>query len=192
MATRTSFIFRGDIFIGLIIVILGVIFLLQNLYPEIHVWRFLGKLWPVILIILGIYILFDWSGAGSGHRLSGMAYTKILGDSRLDYAGKEIGDTDIPQMIGDLTIDLRGGRLKSGENHFTISNIIGDTIIYIPGDFPLKFTGKALVGDLRFDNRTEEGLIPRFEHIDDTYLNAGSKLWVTFSGMIGDMTLKRV
>lgn len=42
---------RKDIFTGLVIILVGVLFLLQNLgYIEGSIWRY----WPVILIIFGV------------------------------------------------------------------------------------------------------------------------------------------
>jgi lia operon protein LiaF len=42
---------RKDVFTGLVIVLVGVLFLLQNLgYIHGSIWRY----WPVILIIFGI------------------------------------------------------------------------------------------------------------------------------------------
>ncbi len=43
---------RGNLVWGTILVILGLIFLLENLGYDL--WEYVGKLWPVILIIWGL------------------------------------------------------------------------------------------------------------------------------------------
>ncbi len=43
---------HGNLVWGIILVILGVVFLLENFGYDI--WDYIGKLWPVILIIWGI------------------------------------------------------------------------------------------------------------------------------------------
>lgn len=39
---------------GLIILVLGMLFLLKNFGLEVNVWRLLGKYWPMILIFIGL------------------------------------------------------------------------------------------------------------------------------------------
>lgn len=43
---------HGNLVWGIILVVLGLIFLLENFGYEI--WDYIGKLWPIILIIWGI------------------------------------------------------------------------------------------------------------------------------------------
>lgn len=44
----------GNIFLGVALIVLGILFLLQNL----HIWWVdFGVLWPVLLIALGVYLL---------------------------------------------------------------------------------------------------------------------------------------
>jgi hypothetical protein len=40
----------------LILIVLGILFLLNNLYPEMFSF---GRLWPVILIVIGLGKIFD-------------------------------------------------------------------------------------------------------------------------------------
>jgi lia operon protein LiaF len=182
----------GRILFGLIIIILGLILLLENIYPNAHIWRFIGRLWPLILILLGLYIVF------SRHRMqsriyisSRAAYNRILGDMRLDYQGKELGNFVASQIVGDLTVDLTGSRLKPGINNITISTIIGDSSIIIPRQFPLKISAKTILGDIDFERRREGGIFPKMEHSDDNYETFQDKLFITISGVIGDMRLQR-
>jgi hypothetical protein len=50
---------------GLILILLGVLFLVENLYAPFSLWRLFAKYWPLILIgigIRGIYRYFTWQG----------------------------------------------------------------------------------------------------------------------------------
>ena len=47
--------YRGNITGGIILVVLGVLFLIGNLVPDFE----FGKYWPVILIAIGIGLLLD-------------------------------------------------------------------------------------------------------------------------------------
>ena len=48
---------RGPIIGGMIVLVIGIIFLIGNLFPSYD----FGKLWPLILIVIGLGILFGTS-----------------------------------------------------------------------------------------------------------------------------------
>jgi len=45
---------KESLFWGLIILVLGLLFLLKNFGLEINVWHLLGKYWPLILVYIGV------------------------------------------------------------------------------------------------------------------------------------------
>ncbi|MCU0235519.1 MAG: DUF5668 domain-containing protein [Acidobacteria bacterium] len=45
---------KESLFWGLIILVLGMLFLLKNFGLEINVWHLLGKYWPLILVYIGL------------------------------------------------------------------------------------------------------------------------------------------
>jgi hypothetical protein len=48
---------------GLILIVLGIIFMLENLYGGFSFWRIFARYWPLILILIGIrklYGYFTW------------------------------------------------------------------------------------------------------------------------------------
>jgi len=45
---------RESLFWGLIILVLGLLFLMKNFGLEINVWHLVGKYWPLILIYIGL------------------------------------------------------------------------------------------------------------------------------------------
>ena len=47
---------------GIILVVIGAIFLVHNFYPYLKIWSNLVKLWPIILIIYGIKKIFSAIG----------------------------------------------------------------------------------------------------------------------------------
>ncbi len=46
--------YSGALTAGLILIILGAIFLVENFYAPFSAWRLIARYWPVILIIIGV------------------------------------------------------------------------------------------------------------------------------------------
>ena len=57
----------GALTAGLILIVLGAIFLIESFYAPFSAWRLIARYWPVILIIIGvkrIYQYFTWPEPG--------------------------------------------------------------------------------------------------------------------------------
>ena len=50
---------RGSITGGLIVILVGVVFLVANLHPDLDLWSLLWRYWPVILILIGLGKIWD-------------------------------------------------------------------------------------------------------------------------------------
>jgi phage shock protein C len=44
---------RGDLVVGLVVLLLGIIFLFQNIFSWLNIW----KLWPVFLVLIGLVMI---------------------------------------------------------------------------------------------------------------------------------------
>lgn len=55
---------KESLFWGLIILVLGMLFLLKNFGLEINVWHLLGKYWPLILIYIGVKNIYLYLNKG--------------------------------------------------------------------------------------------------------------------------------
>ncbi len=51
---------RGTLTFGLVLIIIGVIFFLENWYERFSVWHLIGRYWPVILILVGLNKLYEY------------------------------------------------------------------------------------------------------------------------------------
>jgi hypothetical protein len=50
----------GALTAGLILISIGLIFFLQNMYEHFSAWRLIARYWPVILIVIGLRKLYDY------------------------------------------------------------------------------------------------------------------------------------
>lgn len=57
MASRSQ---RGPLLAGIILIVIGLIFLLENWYGHISFWRLFARYWPVILILIGLKKLYGY------------------------------------------------------------------------------------------------------------------------------------
>ena len=49
---------KGSITGGIILLLIGTLFMLHNLGVNVHVWDFLGTYWPLILVVIGVKNIF--------------------------------------------------------------------------------------------------------------------------------------
>jgi hypothetical protein len=50
----------GALTAGLILIAIGSIFLIENLYAPFSAWRLIARYWPLILIIIGLRRIYDY------------------------------------------------------------------------------------------------------------------------------------
>ena len=50
----------GALTAGLILILLGVIFLVENFYAPFSAWRLIARYWPLILIVIGVRRVYDY------------------------------------------------------------------------------------------------------------------------------------
>lgn len=49
---------KGNLFVGIIIILVGVIFLLDNFNIMPRIFK-IGKLWPLFVIVFGLFLMFS-------------------------------------------------------------------------------------------------------------------------------------
>jgi len=123
---------RGSIFTGLLLVLIGALFLLQRFDPQLGIGHLLTHYWPVLLIVWGAAKLVDYFTAGKSGEdrpplltgseaallallvvvLAGLAVLEWLPRFRPNWAAK----TDMFQMQADQTQSLPGIPLPPGSH----------------------------------------------------------------------------
>ena len=159
---------------GIILIALGAIFLFS-----INLGYLFGKLWPLLIIGLGIYFIYK-----TKHRHDDNEQAKseisgvpgLMGDIRVSGLEQGIGSVSKSLLLGDVVIDLTGAKLLEGENNIDVSVLFGDVTITVPNDFPVEVDLNACVGDLVFRQKRVDGFIPKLKHTDDNYVAAQARL----------------
>jgi hypothetical protein len=101
---------RGSRFTGVVLILLGVLFLLHNFRPEIQAWAILDRWWPLLLILWGVARLFEniaarRSGQTPGPVLTGgELFLLVLILVVVGVIG--VGRRVLPHIDGDADVDL--------------------------------------------------------------------------------------
>ena len=182
--------FGGRRAFGWIILVLGVLFLLGSVFEGFSVGGFIADLWPLLLILLGIYIIVNRGKFGS-HASDGQKQSKFIGEFKTDFAGEEIGDIDLSIFIGELNADLTQSKFLDGKNNLHVSMGIGETTVRIPADIPVRVSAQIFAGEINYDEQKNSGVFPKLDHADDGYDSAERKLHILMDGFVGEMSIKK-
>jgi predicted membrane protein len=127
--------------IGVILLVIGSILSIERMFPDIEFNH--GIIIPLLIILLGIYIIYKHRIAGG--RSENLKESFIKKDTIDDVAvfggGTKVISTDnfqggsITSIFGGSEIDLTGCRLAEGENVIDVLFIFGGSEIYVPNDW---------------------------------------------------------
>ncbi len=173
------------VFVGLVLVVFGVLFLLHNLQFEAYRYA-----WPAAIILFGIFLLYrSWRRRSTsfqcecgGFQSGGQGSPGVIG---------AVDGAVISHYIGDVNLDLTGTELKPGENRMTISAFIGDIRLKVPPNMPVRAICSGFFGDLDVLGQVREGVFLSHTTQTPDYDTADKKLLVTCSIFIGDIRVQR-
>ena len=179
--------------IGGLIILIGLFFLIENLFGNFEFWKFIWKLWPLALIFLGILVLKHRKNAiGDAESHESSSESVLFGDLDIIISESESREHNYSILFGDTKIDASRFELKPGENKIIVSSLIGDILIKIPEEVPVRLSTKFLIGDVRFEDLRREGFFQRLDHSDDTFESSEKKLVIDVRGLIGDLRINRI
>jgi hypothetical protein len=137
---------RSSIFSGLLLIVLGILFLLARFHPDLGIWHLFWRFWPVLIILWGIAKLVDHFGAQrtgesrppllSGGEaallllvvfvLAGMGiYTKI----REKHPDMNI-DLDLFKSKNSQTVELPPRTIPAGA-HVSVTTALGGIVAHV-------------------------------------------------------------
>ncbi len=183
---------KGTILAGLVLIILGILFLLSRISSlDFHFWRFVGEFWPVILIILGIWIIYEEAGHRGG-REGWHKSGKTFGD--IDVSPAEFGSRGLEYSVsfGAIRIFLVDTKLNPGENNLRASSEFGEVNITVPDKIPCRINCSTGLGDSEIFGKEKGGISSRREYTDPGYETAETKLNIYAKAGLGSIKIKRI
>jgi hypothetical protein len=142
----------GGKFCGVIITVLGVIFLGRNLDWFIFDWRMFWKLiGPVILILIGIAILIRSFSGGNSH------FVLMSGLEKKDVWRLRKGI--FWALMGSIDLDLRKAEIPDGKTNLQFIAFMGGINIIVPPGMAVIGEGTSILGGIKFFGKESGGII---------------------------------
>jgi len=182
------------IFFAIILIVIGILALLDSL-EVVEFWPALGKLWPLILIAFGIWLLFRrhyFSRGDTGYIHEGRKHSKAFGDLKIDYSGIDPHGLDVEMGFGDLEVNLTRASFADKESLVQLALGFGDMTVWIPSDIKTSVSASCGAGDIDVLGKKDEGISNRVEHQDEGYESVQKKLKITAKLGFGDLKVSRV
>jgi predicted membrane protein len=174
---------QGQLFIGLILVFAGVLFLAGTVF-NINMWAFC---WPLGLIMLGVWLIARPQMAGPDTRFM----QQFIGEIRREGAW-QVEDSEIWSFIGDVEMDMTQAHFPVGETKLRLYSFIGDVRIDLPPHVAITATCNAFVNDVRILDEKQEGFLNTVTVTSRDYETAEHRLRLEVTGFVGDVKVRRI
>ena len=160
--------FRGGAWLVLLLV--GGIFLMRDIYPQFS----FNRIWPVVLIVLGLFIIlrprrkWKWDGTKKTEGTSDsffsedVDYTKddfvdstsIFGGAKKIIISKNFKGGDLVNIFGGTELDLSQADF-TGTAVIELTTIFGGTKLLIPSNWSLKSEAVTIFGGIEDKRRIQ-------------------------------------
>lgn len=179
---------------GALLILIGVLLTLDDFYIiRFDLWDTLGKLWPLALIAVGIWLIYRRSSSSVGDcttsdtgkisRLAGRVRSK---PNSLDERG-----LDIQLGFGSIEIDLTSTNLRDGVNSVEASVGIGEVRVNMPKEVTSSVSGTCGIGDVHLIDESSNGFSPRLSRTDPGYDSAELKIKLEVRSGLGEIKVTR-
>ncbi len=174
---------RGQLTIGIVLVLLGVIFLLGTVF-KINVWAIC---WPAGLIALGVWLILRprLAGPGTGSEVV------LLGELRR-RGNWAVQNEEIWLGVADADLDFTGAEIPLGETRIRIFGFVGDVDVFVPAGVGISVNAAGFVIDSDLLGRDQETFLTPVEAVSEDYAAAERRLRIEMTSFVCDLKVKRV
>ena len=188
---------HSSIFLGIVLVGLGLLFLLQN-FDIISVGDLISHFWPVFLILIGLYMIGK-STKTRGHKFhindnfsaqsetSHFAHSATFGDINAVLESKDFQGGNIYTTFGDIKIDLRNLIIEHGEKRLSLNTVFGDVRIHLKQGTPIKIIANNTAGGLNILGNKRTGFNQSYTYSSENYDAADAKLLIVCKVNFGEI-----
>lgn len=178
----------GTIIFGLTLVLLGGLILLDNL-GALEFWEVLGNIWPIILVILGVWLIFQ--RAQPDYAQAPAKLSKGFGNIFLNPKSVEPEGLLVNSGFGDVEINLTKTDLLDKENLVNVNLGFGDIKVLLPEGLPILASGNSFAGKIEILGKIADGIGNKVVYEDEGYGSATKKLKIGVKLGFGDIRIFR-
>jgi predicted membrane protein len=158
---------KTQLVIGGLILLYGLLLLIGEIF---HI-RF-GKLcWPVVLILVGLFLIFlpRLYASRPGFQLN------IFPDIHRRGAWK-LQPEELLVFVGDVDLDLTQAEIPPGETAIRVYGFVGDIDLIVPPEVGVQVASTAFVSDARLWQQKQSRFISTLEQSSPNYTQAERKV----------------
>lgn len=173
---------RGQLTIGVILILLGLVLLLGTLF-EINLW---AVCWPAGLIALGIWLILRPRLAGPGIGTQAV----LLGDLRR-RGNWAVQNEEIWLGVADVDLDFSGAEIPLGETRIRIYGFVGDVDVFVPAEVGVSVYAAGFVVDSNLLGHDQDAILVPVEAVSENYNTAERRLRIEMTGFVCDLKVKQ-
>ena len=171
---------QGQLFLGIAIIVIGVLFLIGNLF-DVDVSAFC---WPVGLILLGVWLMFRPRMAGDTQ-----VTQRLFGE--IERVGPwQVQDEEFWAFIAELELDLIKADIPPGETHLRVLSFVGDLKVYVPEDVGVSVSATSFVSTVKMDGAQEESFIMPLHWQTPNYKTAERQIRLETTCFVSDIKIR--
>lgn len=196
----------GRWMIGIFLLIFGGLLLADRFGLVAFTFWNVFKLWPLILIFIGIslfrglHFLTAYSSSSkkrikerrhtfSGYKKNDATFT--IGD--MEKKGTwNLEPMNISTMVGNFYLDLTDAYIPDEETEINIRSLAGDVTILIPGEVEFRANAAAKAGDINILDEESTGINTALFYETDQFETATKKIYIDIRLKAGSIRVDRV
>jgi lia operon protein LiaF len=174
---------KGALFIGIVLVILGALFLISNLL-EVNFWPFC---WPTALIAVGAWMILRPRMISPDTALE----QKLLGEISRDGVW-EVKDEELWVGIGDVELDMTRASIPLGETRLRVFGLVGGLEVLAPEQVGISIASTAFVTDGKVFGKQQERFAGTLDIASDDYETAERRVRIEVTRFATSLKVRRV
>ena len=184
---------RRNLFIGIVLITFGVLFLLDNLGIA-EMGDVIHNFWPLILILWGLSIVLRGRtksptmhaevAQSIEHEL--LHQSSVFGSMFVSVTSQNFKGGSVSTVFGDCDIDLSHSVIAEGEHELRVHGVFGDTSIILPQGAGVAVTASSTFGSITVLGQRKDGMMSDLQVTSNEYQASTKRLKISVSKVFGD------
>ncbi|OZM58162.1 hypothetical protein CIB95_00870 [Lottiidibacillus patelloidae] len=189
-----------SIFWSLFLITIGLLLFMDELQMLSFELATLWKLWPIILIYIGLKVLTRKHVKSKNHEKNSGNIKVVLNDKGKSPVGTvsykdpnwQVEPMNQWKAVGDFTFDFTKAFIPETETDIQLSGWVGDVDILLPEDVEFSIEAYAKVGDIKVCGTKEDGLLKDYRYKTAGFDTATKRLRFVFDFKVLDLRIDQI